>query len=60
MPVARVKFRKQYTNWTGRVFRQYECPETGRRVDIIMRDDRQALWNYTQAEATAEARRRLA
>jgi hypothetical protein len=55
----KVRLVKKYTSPSGRVFWQYERTDTGRRVDIIMRDDRQARWNYTQAEATAEAKRRL-
>lgn len=60
-PQVKIKFVKQYTNPQGRIFRQYERTDTGRRVDIIMRNDRgyNTLYNYTQAEATAEARRRL-
>lgn len=58
---VKVKFVKQYTNSNGRIFRQYERVDTGERVDIIMRDDRgyNTRMNYTQAEATAEARQRL-
>ena len=61
-PVVKVRFVKQYTSPNGRIFRQYERTDTGRRVDIIMRDDRgyNTRMNYTQAEATAEAKKRLA
>jgi hypothetical protein len=60
--LPKVRFVKQYTNSKGRIFRQYERVDNGRRIDIIMRDDRgyNTRYNYTQAEATAEARRRLA
>lgn len=60
-PQVKIRFVKQYTSGNGRIFRQYERVDTGRRVDIIMRDDRgyNTRMNYTQAEATAEARRRL-
>lgn len=36
-PGVRVRLVKQYTNHTGRVFRQYERPDTGRRVDVLVR-----------------------
>jgi hypothetical protein len=54
----KVRFVKQYTNWVGNVFRDYQA-EDGRRVSIRVRTGRQGRWEYTNAEAKAEAVRRL-
>jgi hypothetical protein len=54
----KVRFVKQHTNWVGNVFRDYQA-EDGRRVTIRVRTGRQGRWEYTNAEAKAEATRRL-
>jgi hypothetical protein len=54
----KVRFVKQHTNWVGNVFRDYQA-EDGRGVTIRVRTGRQGRWEYTNAEAKAEAIRRL-
>jgi hypothetical protein len=56
---VKIRFVKQYANWYGNVFRRYETPD-GRIAEIRIREGRQGHYEYTNAEAKAEAVRRLA
>ncbi len=55
-PPPPVRFVKQYTNFSGRVFRRYQADD-GRIIEVRVRDGR---WTSTNAEAKQEAIRRLA
>ena len=54
----KVRFVKQYANWAGNVFRRYEAPD-GRLAEVRVREGYQGRYEYTNAEARAEAAARL-
>ena len=54
----KVRFVKQYANWAGNVFRRYEAPD-GRVAEVRVREGYQGRYEYTNAEARAEAAARL-
>jgi hypothetical protein len=68
-PGVRVRLVKQYTNTSGRVFRAYERPDTGRRVDILVRGPHEpnrwgrrepSRWLLSNPQAKAQAMLELA
>jgi hypothetical protein len=63
MGMIDVRFVKKYTNHVGRVFRRYVVkgqPETlPWVVDICVRESRDGFYTLSNAEAKAEAQRRL-
>jgi hypothetical protein len=54
-----VRFVKQYTSVSGRMFMCFETADGERVVDIVVRADRQSSVLYTRAEAKILAMRKL-
>jgi hypothetical protein len=57
-PAPKVRFARQYSNWAGNVFRRYQAPD-GRITEVRIREGWGGRYEYTNAEAKAEAIRRL-
>lgn len=54
-----VRFVKQYTVGSGRMFMRFETADGERMTEIVVRDDRQGLQLHTRAEAKILAMRKL-
>jgi hypothetical protein len=54
-----IRFVKQYTVVSGRVFMRFETPDGECATDIVVREDRKGPWLHTRAEAKILAMREL-